>query len=96
LVRQAYSEALAFQLEEFRLRAALQRIVTQTIILKEIDRPTPFAFPIMVDSLGRERLTTETLEERITRMTRPYEMDGIDEQKNKKENRKNRPSKRGF
>jgi ATP-dependent Lhr-like helicase len=96
LVRQAYSEALAFQLEEFRLRAALQRIVTQTIILKEIDRPTPFAFPIMIDSLGRERLTTETLEERIARMTRPYDMESIDEPESKKFNRKNKPSKRGF
>lgn len=70
LVRQAYNEALAFQLEEFRLREALQRIQKQTIILKEIYRPTPFAFPIMVDSLGRERLTTETMEERIARLTR--------------------------
>ncbi len=70
LLRQAYNEALAFQLEEFRLRAALQRISGQSIVLKEIDRPTPFAFPIMVDSLGRERLTTETMEERITRLTR--------------------------
>ncbi|MBS1526257.1 MAG: ligase-associated DNA damage response DEXH box helicase [Bacteroidetes bacterium] len=73
LVRQAYNEALAFQLEEFRLREALQRIQKQTIILKEIQRPTPFAFPIMVDSLGRERLTTETLEERITRLLRTDE-----------------------
>jgi len=70
LVRQAYNEALAFQLEEFRLREALQRIVKQSIILKEIYHPTPFAFPIMVDSLGRERLTTETMEERIARLTR--------------------------
>ncbi|MGN6180277.1 MAG: ligase-associated DNA damage response DEXH box helicase [Mucilaginibacter sp.] len=72
LVRQAYNEALAFQLEEFRLRMALQRIQTQSIILKNIERPTPFAFPIMVDSLGRERLTTETLEERIAKMARRY------------------------
>ncbi|MGN6637564.1 MAG: ligase-associated DNA damage response DEXH box helicase, partial [Mucilaginibacter sp.] len=36
LVRQAYNEALAFQLEEFRLREALQRIIKQSIILKEI------------------------------------------------------------
>jgi len=70
LVRQAYNEALAFQLEEFRLREALQRIMTQSIILKEIYQPTPFAFPIMVDSLGRERLTTETMEERIAKLTR--------------------------
>ena len=67
LVRQAYNEALAFQLEEFRLREALQRIIKQSIVLKEINRPTPFAFPIMVDSLGRERLTTETMEERIAK-----------------------------
>ncbi|MFD0795326.1 ligase-associated DNA damage response DEXH box helicase [Mucilaginibacter litoreus] len=75
LVRQAYNEALAFQLEEFRLRAALQRISSQNIILKTIERPTPFSFPIMVDSLGRERLTTESLEDRIARMARQYDVD---------------------
>ena len=78
LVRQAYNEALAFQLEEFRLRAALQRIQQQNIILKTIERPTPFAFPIMVDSLGREKLTTETLEERIAKMARNYGAEGVD------------------
>lgn len=78
LVRQAYNEALAFQLEEFRLRAALQRIQGQNIVLKNIQRPTPFAFPIMVDSLGRERLTTEPLEERIAKMARQYEVEEED------------------
>jgi ATP-dependent Lhr-like helicase len=77
LVRQAYNEALAFQLEEFRLRAALQRIQTQSIVLKTIERPTPFAFPILVDSLGRERLTTETMEERIAKMARRYGADEV-------------------
>lgn len=81
LVRQAYNEALAFQLEEFRLRAALQRIQTQSIILKTIERPTPFAFPIMVDSLGREKLTTETMEERIAKMARRYDVDEADAEK---------------
>lgn len=80
LVRQAYNEALAFQLEEFRLRAALQRIIKQSIVLKEIYQPTPFAFPIMVDSLGRERLTTETMEERIAKLT----LTGTIERKEKK------------
>ena len=95
LVRQAYNEALAFQLEEFRLRGALQRIVTQNIILKQIDRPTPFAFPIMVDSLGRERLTTETLEERIARLTRPYDPnEDIPQTKSKKT--KGRAMRRGL
>ena len=81
LVRQAYNEALSFQLEEFRLRAALQRIQKQSIILKTIERPTPFAFPILVDSMGREKLTTETLEERIAKMARRYDVDEADAQK---------------
>ncbi|SDE79027.1 ATP-dependent helicase Lhr and Lhr-like helicase [Mucilaginibacter pineti] len=88
LVRQAYNEALAFQLEEFRLRAALQRIATQNIILKVIERPTPFAFPIMVDSLGREKLTTETMEERISKMARRYGAEGVGEVDDKKKTRK--------
>ncbi|MGZ3764938.1 MAG: ligase-associated DNA damage response DEXH box helicase [Mucilaginibacter sp.] len=96
LVRQAYNEALAFQLEEFRLRAALQRIIGQTIVLKEIERPTPLAFPIMVDSLGRERLTTETMEERINRMTRPYDIDRIDKPENEIAAAKGRVRKRRY
>ncbi len=84
LVRQAYNEALAFQLEEFRLRQALQRIAKQSIVLKTIERPTPFAFPIMVDSLGRERLTTETMEERIAKMARSYGAEGIKEAESKR------------
>ncbi|WP_448702178.1 ligase-associated DNA damage response DEXH box helicase [Mucilaginibacter sp. AW1-3] len=75
LVRQAYNEALAFQLEEFRLRAALQRIAKQKIIIKVTDKPTPFAFPILVDSLGREKFTTESLEERVAKMAKQYEKD---------------------
>ncbi len=94
LVRQAYNEALAFQLEEFRLRMALQRIVTQTIILKTIERPTPFAFPIMVDSLGRERLTTETLEERIAKMARQYGADEVWEKESEKSERQKSPKVR--
>jgi ATP-dependent Lhr-like helicase len=72
LVRQAYNEALAFQLEEFRLREALQRIQKQEIIIKKVERPTPFAFPIMVDRL-REKITMESLEERVSKMARRYD-----------------------
>lgn len=88
LVRQAYNEALAFQLEEFRLRAALQRIQTQNIVLKTVERPTPFAFPIMVDSLGREKFTTESLEDRIAKMARQYGAEGVGVTEGKKKERK--------
>jgi ATP-dependent Lhr-like helicase len=96
LIRQAYNEALAFQLEEFRLRMALQRIVTQTIILKTIERPTPFAFPIMVDSLGRERLTTETLEERIAKMARQYGAGEVVNTENRRARKPGITRKKGF
>jgi ATP-dependent Lhr-like helicase len=96
LVRQAYNEALAFQLEEFRLRAALQRIQTQSIILKTIERPTPFAFPILVDSLGRERLTTETMEERIAKMARRYGADEVADNVKPKVRKPGVTRKKGF
>ncbi|RYG03395.1 MAG: hypothetical protein EOO07_31965, partial [Chitinophagaceae bacterium] len=52
---------------EFRLREALQRLQGLKVVIKATQKPTPFAFPIMVDRL-REKLTTETLEERIVKM----------------------------
>ncbi|QJD98312.1 ligase-associated DNA damage response DEXH box helicase [Mucilaginibacter robiniae] len=72
LVRQAYNEALAYQLEEFRLREALLRIARQNVVIKKIVRPTPFAFPILVDGL-REKLSLESLEDRVAKMARRYD-----------------------
>ncbi|MCB0811531.1 MAG: DNA ligase-associated DEXH box helicase, partial [Flavobacteriales bacterium] len=71
LLRQAHEEVMTFQLEEGRLRLALQRIATQRIVITECDRFTPFGFPIMVDRL-REKLSSEKLEERIQRMSPQY------------------------
>ncbi|MEB0248543.1 ligase-associated DNA damage response DEXH box helicase [Mucilaginibacter sp. 5B2] len=96
LIRQANNEALAFQLEEFRLRAALQRIQTQSIVLKVIERPTPFAFPILVDSLGRERLTTETIEERIAKMARRYDVDEVSDKPSPRSRKVGVMRKKGF
>lgn len=67
LLQQAYDEVLSYQLDEVRLRKALKRIQSQKITLKYPECFTPFAFPIMVDRL-RERLTSEKLIDRITRM----------------------------
>jgi len=67
LLQQSYEEALEFQLEEGRLRQALERINSQEIVIKDLEKPSPFCFPIMVDRL-RERLTNESLEERVKKM----------------------------
>jgi ATP-dependent helicase Lhr and Lhr-like helicase len=67
LLQQAFEEVMDFQLEEARLRKALDRIAHQKIIITEPEVPTPFAFPIMVDRT-REKLTSEKLEDRIKKM----------------------------
>jgi ATP-dependent Lhr-like helicase len=71
LLQQAFEEVMDFQLEEARLRKALERIASQKIVIAYPDKPTPFAFPIMVDRL-REKLTSEKLEDRIRRMSVQY------------------------
>ncbi|MEY3322186.1 MAG: hypothetical protein RLZZ417_1769 [Bacteroidota bacterium] len=68
LLLQAYEEALSYQMEENRLFEALKRIEKQTILWKNCNKATPFAFPIMVDRL-REKLSSEKLEDRIKKMT---------------------------
>ncbi len=71
LLRQAFEEVMDFQLEEARMRKALERIATQKITITNPEKPTPFAFPIMVDRM-REKLTTEKLEDRIKKMALNY------------------------
>lgn len=71
LFQQAYRETFEHQLEEGRLLLALERIEHQQIVWKQCEKPTPFSFPIITDRL-RERLSSETLAERIKRMTANY------------------------
>lgn len=74
LLQQAYEEVLTFQLEEGRLRQAMERINSSRLVYTQPKRATPFAFPIIVDRL-RERLSSEKLEDRIKRMTFRLEKD---------------------
>lgn len=71
LFRQAYRETFEHQLEEGRLIMALERIQNQEIVWKQCTKPTPLSFPIITDRL-RERLSSETLAERIKKMTASY------------------------
>ena len=68
LYLQAFRETFEHQLEEGRLRKALERIARQKIIWKNTKRPTPLSFPIITDRL-REKLSSEKLADRIRRMT---------------------------
>jgi ATP-dependent Lhr-like helicase len=67
LLKQAYQEVMEQQMEEARLRSALQRIAESRIVLTFPAQLTPFCFPVKVDSM-RENLSSEKLEDRVKRM----------------------------
>jgi len=72
LLRQATREVLERQLEAPRLEAALARMRGCRAVVTRPARPTPFAFPLIVE-LFREKLTTEALEARVARMVADLE-----------------------
>jgi len=61
-------EVLERHLEAPRLAAALARLRGSRAILQQPARPTPFAFPLMVE-MFREKLTTEALEARVAALS---------------------------
>jgi ATP-dependent helicase Lhr and Lhr-like helicase len=67
LLNQAETEVMEQELELGRLRQCLERIAKRNLQFVEIEKPTPFAFPLMVERL-REKLSTEKLSDRIARM----------------------------
>jgi ATP-dependent Lhr-like helicase len=67
LLEQARREVLERQLESTRLVATLERIQAGRIVLMETRRPTPFAFPLIIERV-RGLVTSETLQDRIRKM----------------------------
>lgn len=74
LLLQAYEEVMIFQLQEERLRTALDRMAQQQLKLTFPSKATPFSFPIVVDRL-RESMSSEKLEDRIRKMKLSLEKD---------------------
>ncbi len=68
LLKQAYNEVLVQQMDEVRLRHALNRISNSKIILTFPEQITPLSFPIIVDGLNRNNYSSEKLEDRIKKM----------------------------
>ena len=68
LIAQARREVLERQLEASRIGRTLQRLEQSTVRLIDVERPTPLAFPILVDRT-RAKLSTEKLSDRVKRMT---------------------------
>ncbi|MGI4813034.1 MAG: ligase-associated DNA damage response DEXH box helicase [Janthinobacterium lividum] len=72
LLAQAATEVLLQELDIDRLRAALLRIADSALVIERVPRPTPFAFPLMIERM-RERVSTESLGERVARMLEELE-----------------------
>ena len=72
LLAQAEEELLAQELEIGRLQDSLARMNAQQLVMRHIEQPTPFAFPLMVE-IFREQLSNERLADRISRMVAQLE-----------------------
>jgi len=68
LLQQAYEEVTYYQLEVNRIHKALTRIARQEIVVKVLDKPSPLCFPLLVDSLNRDRISNESVADRVKRM----------------------------
>ena len=73
LMVQAMQEALYEQVEHAQLRIVLEQINEQKITITHPPHPTPFAFPMLVDRM-REKISSESLEDRIMKMQRQLEV----------------------
>ena len=67
LLQEAYDEVMTFQMEQVRLREALERMQQQKIIIKELEQLSPFCFPIFAERF-REKLSNEPFEVRVRRL----------------------------
>ena len=67
LLAQAEREVLRQELDLPRLQSAWTRMQGQALQRQPLQRPTPFAFPLMVER-WREQLSTEKLADRIARL----------------------------
>jgi ATP-dependent Lhr-like helicase len=72
LLSQARKEVLEQELEIGRLRVALERLRGLKLVSVQLERPGPFAFPLMIERL-REQVSTEKLADRVARMVRELE-----------------------
>jgi ATP-dependent helicase Lhr and Lhr-like helicase len=72
LLEQARREVLERHFEQSRLARTLSRMREAKLTLVRVERPTPLAFPLMIERLGSE-LSSQSLLERVERMRTEWE-----------------------
>jgi ATP-dependent helicase Lhr and Lhr-like helicase len=73
LLQQAEREVLQDQLELHRLAKTLERLKALTLVWQQTQRPSPFAFPLLVERLSA-RMSNESLLDRIERMKQQWSL----------------------
>lgn len=71
LLKQAHREVLEQMFEKTRLIASLDRMSALKIAWTTTARPSPLAFPLMIERLS-DRISSETLTDRIQRMKKQW------------------------
>ena len=69
LLVQAHREVLSRQLEQSRLQRTLAELTAQRVVIKDLLRPSPLCFPLLVERLQASTLTSESLAEQVRKMT---------------------------
>jgi ATP-dependent Lhr-like helicase len=72
LLGQAQAEVLEQELDIARLRSTLSDLRARRLVEVRLERPGPFAFPLLIERL-REQVSTEKLADRVARMVRELE-----------------------
>jgi ATP-dependent Lhr-like helicase len=72
LLQQARFEVLRQQFEIARLRPALERVCRSRLVVTHPPKPTPFAFPLLVERM-RDMVSSEQLGDRVLRMVKDLE-----------------------
>lgn len=72
LLKQAEQEVLNEQLQVHRLSKTLERLSQFSTVWKTTSRPSPFAFPLLVERLN-SRMSNESLLERIERLKKQWD-----------------------
>ena len=68
LLRQAFQEAMEFQVEEARLRMLLARLKSKNFLIQELQEPSPLSLPLLADRFQSMQLSSETMEERLQKL----------------------------
>jgi ATP-dependent Lhr-like helicase len=71
LYHQSFDEVRFFQFQESRLVSALKRLQEMPYELYKTSRPSPLAFPLVVEQIA-SRVSSETLQERLQRMKQKW------------------------